>query len=78
MHALHDPTEGGLAGGVHELYQAAAPEDAGAILHALKKAGIHAARIGTLERAAAGVMAVLNGEERPLPRFSTDELARVL
>lgn len=119
VRAMHDPTEGGLAGGIHELCEASgtgasiqldtipvfqetreiarvldldplgllasgslllavAPEDAEAILEALDRAGIPAFRIGTLEGEAAGVTALANGTQSPLPRFATDELARVL
>ena len=60
------------------LLMATAPDGAGAILRSLKKAGIRAVRIGTLEEGDAGVMAATKGEERPLPRFATDELVRVL
>jgi len=119
VRALHDPTEGGVAGGIHELCEASgtgaridmdaipvfpetrelatpfgidplgliasgallmatAPEESGTILRALEAAGIRAVRIGTVEEAEAGVMTVTNGKERPLPRFASDELTRVL
>jgi hydrogenase expression/formation protein HypE len=118
VHAMHDPTEGGLATGLWELAEAAAvglevdetaipilpetrilcgqmgldplgliasgalllavkPEDAGAILYALREAGIAAAHIGRVAEKEQG--AVLRGEtsERPLPRFVRDEIARL-
>ena len=119
VHALHDPTEGGVAGGIHELCEASgtgarihldaipvfpetralaapfgidplgliasgallmatAPDDAGNILRALEDARIRAVRIGTVEEADAGVSAVTKGEERPLPRFASDELTRAV
>ncbi len=117
VHALHDPTEGGLAGGIHELCDASGtgaridlaaipvyeetralaepfgidplgliasgallistPQDhADAILRALHDEGIQAVAIGTIEHGALGAMLVVDGTERPLPRFDTDELDR--
>ena len=60
------------------LLLASAPAGAEAILHALERAGIPAARIGTMEKAERGVVVVEDGKERPLPHFPTDELARIL
>jgi len=117
VHALHDPTEGGLAAGIHELCDAsgtgarvdlqavhvfdetralAGPfgidpmgliasgsllitvpdDDATAVLDELSGQAIHAARIGSIQHAALGVMAVEDGGERPLPRFEADEIGK--
>jgi len=119
VHAFHDPTEGGVAGGIHELCQAsgtgarirleaipvfqetrklaavfdidpmglmgsgallvaAPPEDARAMVEALRSESIPAVPIGTVEEEEVGVVAVENGEEQPLRRFVSDELTRVL
>ena len=119
VHALHDPTEGGVAGGIHELCQAsgtgarihldaipvfqetrklaavfdidplgligsgalliaAAPEDARAMVEALRAESIAAVPIGTVEEEKAGVVAVERGNEKPLRRFINDELTRIL
>jgi len=118
VHALHDPTEGGIAGGIRELCQAsgvgasidvdaiavlpetealagalgldplgliasgallmAVPEtDARAVLDALRRDGLHAMRIGTVEPEAHGVRAA-GADARPFPRFEADEITRVL
>lgn len=119
VHALHDPTEGGVVGAIHELCDAsgtgalvhldaipvfaetralaapfdidplgliasgalliAAPEEeAPAILAALAAEGIRAAAIGTVEHAARGTCAVVDGEDVPLPRFRSDEISKAL
>jgi len=129
VHAMHDPTEGGLATGLWELAEAAgiglevdeatipifpetlalcaqldldplgliasgalllavAPVDTAAILTALEKAGIAAARIGRVVERERGVVlltgaglpsagAGLRPCPRPLPRFERDEIARL-
>ncbi|MFP4057940.1 MAG: AIR synthase family protein [Candidatus Brocadiia bacterium] len=117
-HALHDPTEGGLATGLHELADAAglgvaveaeaipvlpeaealcrrwgldpmgliasgallavtAPEDTEAALEALRDAGVPARRIGRMVPRSEGVSVCRAGRREPLPRFDSDELARV-
>lgn len=119
VHAMHDPTEGGLATGLHELAQAAglgavideeaiplSPEGAalcralgldplgvitsGALLlavpsegeeevrRALLAAGSPGARIGAMGERGAGVVLRRGERERPLPRYDSDEIARVL
>lgn len=118
VHSMHDPTEGGLATGLHELADAAgvgvrvelaavpilsecqqlcapfdlnplgliasgsllltvAPADAEALCLALRREGITAAVIGEVTPSAAGRVLVVEGRERPLPRFDQDELAKV-
>jgi hydrogenase maturation factor len=117
-HALHDPTEGGLATGLHEVADAAglgvaadadaimvlpetealcrhygldplgliasgallavtAPSDTDAALRALAAAGIPAARIGRLVERAEGVTIRRAGRREALPRFDSDEVARL-
>jgi hydrogenase maturation factor len=115
-HALHDPTEGGLATGLHELADAAglgvavdgvevlpetdalcrhfgldplgliasgallvvtAPEDTDGALHALADDGIAVARIGRMVPRDEGVTMQREGVSEPLPRFETDEVARL-
>ena len=117
-HALHDPTEGGLATGLHELGDAAglgvcvdadaitvlpettalcahygleplgliasgallavtAPADTDAALAALASAGIAAARIGRMTARDEGVAIQRGGQRRELPRFDSDEIARL-
>ena len=119
VHAMHDPTEGGLATGLHELAGAAglgaaieeeaiplSPEGAalcralgldplgvitsGALLlavppgaeeevrRALVSAGALGARIGAMRGHGAAVVLRRGGAERPLPRYDSDEAARVL
>ncbi len=120
VHAMHDPTEGGLSAALYELAEAAKvgvridepairilPEGArlcadfglnplgaiasgsllicadsrkaGAILRRLARAGIQAARIGTIVPASRGVRLVAGGRRsRPVPRFAVDEIARLL
>jgi hydrogenase expression/formation protein HypE len=118
VHAMHDPTEGGLATGLWELaeaaraglvvYEEAIPVfeetrllcerlavdplgliasgallmaaragDADAILDALRRGGIEAARIGEVTERRRGLIIRGADGERPLPRFDRDELARL-
>ncbi|MBM4039027.1 MAG: hydrogenase expression protein [Planctomycetes bacterium] len=117
-HALHDPTEGGLATGLHELAEAAglgieveaeaitvfpetqalcrhyrlnpfgliasgallavtAPADTPKALDALAAAGIAARRIGRMTPPERGVTIRRGGQAEPLPRFDSDEVARL-
>ncbi|HUT37132.1 MAG TPA: AIR synthase-related protein [Planctomycetota bacterium] len=117
-HALHDPTEGGLATGLHELADAArlgieveaeaiavfpetqalcrhyrlnplgliasgallavtAPADTPKALEALAAAGIAARRIGRMVPRDQGVTIRRGGQVEPLPRFDSDEVARL-
>jgi hydrogenase expression/formation protein HypE len=115
-HALHDPTEGGLATGLHELADAAglgvavdevevlpetdafcrhfgldplgliasgallvvtAPEDTDAALGALADEGIAVARIGRMVPRDEGVTMQRKDVREPLPRYDTDEVARL-
>ncbi|MDE3242129.1 MAG: AIR synthase [Nitrospirota bacterium] len=120
VHAMHDPTEGGLSGALYELAEAAGvglridetavpilPEGArlcadlglhpwgalasgsllicadpsreAAIRSRLHRAGIAAARIGTVVPAQQGVRLATEGcRSRPVPRFAVDEVARLL
>lgn len=119
VHAMHDPTEGGLSGALYELVEAAGvglrideaavpilPEGARlcadlglhpwgslasgsllicadprretAIRLRLNRAGIAAARIGTVVPAKQGVRLAAEGRLRPVPRFAVDEVARLL
>ena len=116
--ALHDPTEGGLATGLHELADAAglglvvdaeaidvlpeahalcshyglqplgliasgallavtAPSDTAVALEALAAAGIRAARIGRIVPRDEGVTVRWPGGRHPLPRFDSDEIAKL-
>jgi len=118
VHAMHDPTEGGLATGLWELVEAAevglevdedaipifpetqalcaqlgldplgliasgalllavAPGDAAAIRTALGEAGLAAARIGRVIERERGVVLRSGTDERPLPHFERDEIARL-
>jgi hydrogenase expression/formation protein HypE len=118
VHAMHDPTEGGLATGLWELAEAAgvglevdedaipifsetqalcaqlgldplgliasgalllavAPGDAAAIRTALEEAGLAAARIGRVVERERGVVLRSGTDERPLPHFERDEIARL-
>lgn len=118
VHAMHDPTEGGLATGLHELALAAdvglvldrqavpidplterlcrafnlnplgviasgalvlavAPADAGAIVGALREAGIAAAQIGKVWPAEQGVKMRAGTELVDLPIFPQDEITRL-
>jgi hydrogenase maturation factor len=117
--AMHDPTEGGLATGLHELAHAAdaglvlhlgavpvlaegrrlcaeygldplgviasgalivavAPERAQGLLELYARAGLPCACVGELLPAAEGVWAERDGVRVPLPRYDTDEIARIL
>ncbi len=117
-HALHDPTEGGLATGLHELADAAglgveaeaeaitvfpetealcrhyrldplgliasgallavtAPTDTPRVLESLCAAGIGARRIGRMVPRERGVTIRRGGKAEPLPRFDSDEVARL-
>ena len=120
VHAMHDPTEGGLSAALYELAEAAGvglqidhaairilPEGArlcadygidplgaiasgallicadprreAAIRRKLDRAGISAARIGTVVSARSGVQMVsADGRREAMPRFAVDELARLL
>jgi hydrogenase maturation factor len=119
VHAMHDPTEGGVATGIHELLGAAnvgavieegalpilpltrrfcdildlnplgliasgallaavAPQDADRALEALKNANLQGACIGTIRAEPAVVLRDAAGNERLLPAFRRDELARLL
>jgi hydrogenase expression/formation protein HypE len=118
IHAMHDPTEGGLAMAVHELASAAhvgvvierdripvreeaallcqiydldplgtiasgalliavPPEDAAAVQQALQADGIYCAVIGRVVPPSEGVVLDDGGRRRPLPRFTSDEIARL-
>ncbi len=117
-HALHDPTEGGLATGLHELADAAglgvaveaeaiavfpdtaalckhdgldplgliasgallavaAPADTPRVLDSLAAAGVAARRIGRMAPRERGVTIRRGGKPEPLPRFDSDEVARL-
>lgn len=119
LHALHDPTEGGLATGLRELGLSAGlgisiagdaipiyeetqticdlfgldplgliasgallavvdPSSADDAIDALRRAGIPAAGIGTLEADPAHVVLRRDGLESGLPEFAVDELARLM
>jgi len=119
VHAMHDPTEGGLSAALYELAEAAGvglkieldririlPEAAqlcadfglnplgaiasGALLicidptrerrtvSRLRKVGIPVERIGTVVPGRNRVTLVEKGRARPFPRFTVDELARLL
>lgn len=118
VHAMHDPTEGGLATGLHEVARAAqvgliidraalpidpltealcqlfdldplgliasgalvlavAPDDAAAIVGALRAAGIRTAQIGQVVAAEQGVKMLENGELVDLPLFPQDEITKL-
>jgi hydrogenase maturation factor len=119
VHCMHDPTEGGLATGLHEVAMAAGvglridwgaipilpecsticgvlgvdplgliasgallltcdPMDANGILTAWRARGIDGRIIGAVTPAEAGCRLVGRTGEELLPRFSRDELARLL
>lgn len=120
VHAMHDPTEGGLSAAIYELAEAAHvgvrideraipilpegrrlcedfglhplgaiasgallicadPTRAPAIIRRLARAGIRAARIGTVVPVREGVRMVARDRRvRSVPRFAVDEIARVL
>lgn len=119
VHAMHDPTEGGLSAALYELAEAAgvglrierqaipllsegkrlcadfgldpmgaiasgallicaAPGYDSAILRRLSRAGIAAARIGTVVPAREGVRMLTDGRHpRAIPRFAVDEIVRL-
>jgi hydrogenase maturation factor len=122
VHAMHDPTEGGLATGIYELTEAAgvgailneaalpiypetralcelynlnplgllasgsllaavAPQDAPEMIQRLQAAGIQATAIGTIRETPGVVLESGSGqspqEERRLPEFERDEIARL-
>jgi hydrogenase expression/formation protein HypE len=118
VHAMHDPTEGGLATGLHEVARAAnvglivdrgtlpidpitatvcqmfgldplgliasgalilavAPEDADAIVTALRAAEIRTARIGEVVAAEEGVKLRQAGKLVDLPLFPQDEITKL-
>ena len=52
------------------------PHDAPQILKVLTSAGIPAAAIGRVEVGTPEVFLIIQGQERPLPRFARDEIAR--
>jgi len=54
------------------------PESADALLEAYARAGLPCAWVGDLVAPEEGVYAVRAGERYPLPRYDTDEIARVL
>ncbi|MEK6709304.1 MAG: hypothetical protein AABZ64_01870, partial [Nitrospinota bacterium] len=58
--------------------RAAPPGHEGEGRRALTGAGALGARIGTMGGRGAGVVLRRGGEERPLPRYDSDEIARVL
>ncbi len=117
-HALHDPTEGGLATGLHELADAAgqgieadeeaivvfpetealcrrfgldplgliasgallaviAPGDTPRVMESLSAAGIAARCIGRMVPRDQGVTIRRGARREPLPRFDSDEIARL-
>jgi len=119
VHAMHDPTEGGLATALYEMAEAGgtgaavdpgkvsvlpltrrlceaaglepmgllasgslllavAEGDAAAVLEAIRGAGVPAERIGRLLEPGAGVIIEGDIQERPVPRFARDEVARFL
>jgi hydrogenase expression/formation protein HypE len=59
------------------LLMAARAGDADAILDALRRGGIEAARIGEVTERRRGLIIRGADGERPLPRFDRDELARL-
>jgi hydrogenase maturation factor len=118
VHAMHDPTEGGLATGLWELAEAGGvgltvereripilpetealcqrldlnplgliasgalllavpPNDAQAILEALRAEDINAAAIGQVVEREHGVTLRVGAEEQPMPRFDQDEITRL-
>jgi hydrogenase maturation factor len=119
VHAMHDPTEGGLATALYEMAEASgvgieidreaiavlpataqicaaagldplgllasgalliavADEDWESVVSTLESSGIRAARIGSLVSAEAGVIMSDKSGRSPVPRFDTDEVARLL
>lgn len=118
VHAMHDPTEGGIATALHELAAAAgvglhidhdrirvlpegralckefgldplgtiasgallltvSPSEAGFVLDALARASIDAQIIGDIVPAEEGVMLIADGQHRPLPTFTRDEITKL-
>ena len=59
------------------LLLAVAPQDAAVITSALAEAGIAASRIGHVVERARGLVLRNGADERPLPRFDRDEIARL-
>jgi hydrogenase maturation factor len=59
------------------LLLAVAPNDAAAITSELAEAGIAASRIGHVVERARGLVLRNGVDERPLPRFDRDEIARL-
>jgi hydrogenase expression/formation protein HypE len=119
VNALHDPTEGGVATGIHEIAEAsslgaevdasalpllpetriicdhygidplgllssgalliaAKPDGRRALLDAASEGGIPLTRIGRLVPADEGIKLIDRTDRRPLPRFDSDEITRVL
>ncbi len=117
--AMHDPTEGGLATGLHELARvsgvgialdpekvfvfpeteaicehygldalgllasgallaATAPEETEKLLIAMKKARIRCSVIGRAVPKEQGIKMEVEGKLKPLPRYDSDELTRIL
>ncbi len=118
VHAMHDPTEGGLATALRELSIASdcgilllrdrvpviresarlleffgldplgaiasgalvivtAPEDTDKVIRGLKRAGITAARIGTVTKRSEGLRMVENGRTTALKVFERDEITKI-
>ncbi|MBU0611566.1 MAG: hypothetical protein KKI08_27055, partial [Armatimonadetes bacterium] len=73
--SVQDYLPGIIASGA--LLMAVSPGDAAAIRTALEAAGIPAYEIGRVVEKAAGVTLRAAGEEKPLPRFARDEIARL-
>lgn len=59
------------------LLVAVAPEDSGCVLGALKEAGVRARVIGSLIEGDKGFKMIEDGEEKELPAFEVDEIARL-
>lgn len=119
INAMHDPTEGGLATGLHELARASGvgivlraeevlvhaeteaicrhygldplgllasgalvaattPEETPKLLTAMKKARIPCSIIGKALPKEQGIKIEEEGRHRPLPRYDSDELTRIL
>ncbi len=118
VHAMHDPTEGGVATALWELATASgvglrvererilvlpegerlcrefgldplgtiasgallltlAPADAAIVLHACARDGIDCAFVGRVVSREEGVTLVEDGEARPIPTFSQDEITKL-
>ncbi|NQT85094.1 hydrogenase expression/formation protein [bacterium] len=119
INAMHDPTEGGLATGLHELAAASGvgivlnpqkvfvfpeteaickhyqldplgllasgallavtpPDETQNLLRAMKKASIPCSIIGKAVPKEQGITIELEGKLKPLPRYDSDELTRIL